>query len=161
MFVKRRQRRCYTILFKFFEVLLFPFAMLLGQNDWLKQESLKQVMKGKWSRNLEFFAQKWSKTALRVFGSLQTILIWKYFFLIFIAILRPLRSGIHWPINFTQKINVSVYFQKKSDKFFWDPSFLFSFALFLNENIQNHNFFWKIWLVNEFRTAMGRGCLGI
>ena len=29
------------------------------------------------------------------------------------------------------------------------------------ENIQKHQFSWKNWLVNEFRTAMGRGLLGI
>ena len=33
-------------------------------------------------------------------------------FLISLAIPRPLRSGIHWPINFSKKIDVSVYFQK-------------------------------------------------
>ena len=37
---------------------------------------------------------------------------WKYFFLIFLAIPCPSRSGIHWPINFSKKIDVSVYFQK-------------------------------------------------
>ena len=40
----------------------------------------------------------------------------------------------------------------------WDPSHLFSFAFFVVvENIQNCQFFWKNWLVNEFRTAMGGG----
>ena len=35
-----------------------------------------------------------------------------------------------------------------------DPSLLFSFAyFFFFENIQNNQFFWKKWLVNEFRTA--------
>ena len=29
------------------------------------------------------------------------------------------------------------------------------------ENIQNRQFFWKNYLVNEFRTTMGRGLLGI
>ena len=58
------------------------------------------------------------------------------YFLISLAIPRPSRSGIHWPINFTKKINVSVYFQtKKSDKFFGDPSLLFSFALFFSSNV--------------------------
>ena len=39
------------------------------------------------------------------------------FFLISLAIPRPLWSGIHWPINFSKKSDVSVYFQQKSDKF--------------------------------------------
>ena len=52
-------------------------------------------------------------------------------FFISLAIPRPSRSGIHWPINLTKIINVSVYFQKKKrDKFFRDYSLLFSFALF-------------------------------
>ena len=37
----------------------------------------------------------------------------KFFFFISLAIPRPLPSGIHWPINFTKKIDVSVYFQQK------------------------------------------------
>ena len=32
---------------------------------------------------------------------------------------------------------------------------------FFFEKIQNYKFFWKNWLVNEFRTAMGAGLLGI
>ena len=44
-----------------------------------------------------------------------------------------------------------------------DQSLLFSFALFcLYLKIYRIvNFFWKNWLVNEFRTAMGGGLLGI
>ena len=37
----------------------------------------------------------------------------KYFFLKALAILLPSPSRIHWPINFTKKIEVSGYFQKK------------------------------------------------
>ena len=40
-----------------------------------------------------------------------------------------------------------------------DPSLLFSFAFFFY--IQNHQFFWKNLLVNEFRNPMGGGLLGI
>ena len=32
--------------------------------------------------------------------------------MISLVIPRPLRSGIYWQINFTKKIDVSVYFQK-------------------------------------------------
>ena len=42
----------------------------------------------------------------------------------------PLSSGIHWPINFTKKLRFLDIFNKKSDKFFWDPSLHFSFAFF-------------------------------
>ena len=34
-------------------------------------------------------------------------------FLISLAIPRPLRFGIHWPINFSKQIDDSVYFQTK------------------------------------------------
>ena len=40
----------------------------------------------------------------------------KIFFLISLAILRLSRSGIHWPIIFSNKIDDSVYFQKKKKK---------------------------------------------
>ena len=33
-----------------------------------------------------------------------------------LAVLRPSRSGIHWPINFSKKIDKSVYFQQKQKK---------------------------------------------
>ena len=39
--------------------------------------------------------------------------IWKYFFWISLAIPRPSPSGIHWPINCSQKIDNSVYFQQQ------------------------------------------------
>ena len=39
------------------------------------------------------------------------------FFFISLAIPYPLRSGIHWPITFSWKIDVSVYYQKLN--FFW------------------------------------------
>ena len=46
-----------------------------------------------------------------------TIFCWvlkmKIIFLISLAIIRPSPSEIHWPINFTNKIDASVYFQKK------------------------------------------------
>ena len=41
---------------------------------------------------------------------------WKYFFFTSLAIPRPSRSGIHWPINFSKKIDDSVYFQKTKQK---------------------------------------------
>ena len=53
-----------------------------------------------------------------------------------------------------------MFREKKSDKFFRDPSLLLSFALFL-KIYRIINFFWKNWLVNEFWTAMGGGLLGV
>ena len=38
------------------------------------------------------------------------------FFFLSLAIPRPLPSGIHWPINFANIIDVSVYFQQKMCK---------------------------------------------
>ena len=40
---------------------------------------------------------------------------WKLFFWISLAIPHPLRSGIHWPSNFSKKIENFVYFQKKKN----------------------------------------------
>ena len=39
-----------------------------------------------------------------------------YFFQIFLAIPRPSRFRIHWPFNFTKKIEISGFFQKKKEK---------------------------------------------
>ena len=69
-----------------------------------------------------------------------------------------------WLTNqFYQKNYVSVYFQQKKWQAFpgsFSSLHFFVFFCFF-ENIQNRNFFWKYWLVNEFGTASGRGLLGI
>ena len=81
------------------------------------------------------------------------VLKMKIFFLISLAIPRPLRSGIHWPINFTKKIMFLYIFNKqKSEKKFRDPSLLFCFAFFFGGgNIQNHkkNFGKFDWSMNS------------
>ena len=44
------------------------------------------------------------------------VLKMEIFFFISLAIPRPSRSGIHWPINFSKKNDVSVYFQQQQKK---------------------------------------------
>ena len=61
----------------------------------------------------------------------------KYIFIFILAIPRQSRFGIHWPINFSKKVDNFVYFQQqqKSPKLkrkegSRDPSLLLSFAFF-------------------------------
>ena len=73
--------------------------------------------------------------------------LWKWFFFLFIplVILCPSPFGIHWPINFTKKMDVSVYFQQQKK---WKtvmkrrvPEKLVTFPFFL-KIYRNVNFFW-------------------
>ena len=82
---------------------------------------------------------------------------------------RPSRSGIHWQNQFFfKKIDDSVYFQRKEKVQNWREekgpgTLIFSSGLnFLLLKIYRIvNFFGKNWLVNEFRTLIGGGLLGI
>ena len=52
------------------------------------------------------------------------------FFLITLAIPRPLRSRIHWPINFSKKIDNSVYSQKtKKLQNWWEEKVVSAFEI--------------------------------
>ena len=72
------------------------------------------------SKNKNKWKTEEKRRVISAFKIVQTLLPfvikfwkWRKFFLISLAILRPSRSGIQWPINFCKKIDVSVYFQKK------------------------------------------------
>ena len=71
------------------------------------------------------------------------VLKMKIIFLISLAIPCPTRSGIHWQINFSQKIDDSVYFQKKKIHNWREekgPGTLL-FSSLVVENIQSRQFF--------------------